>query len=197
MKNLYLLPTDQQSRLVKIKDTFFLTTTDDIPGGTFYNIYITSDEEIGEGDWCLNANKDTIYKKDKYPMDISWDKIILSTDPTLITDGVQTIDDEFLKWFVKNPNCEFVEVKEKSPNEIEKELGIYGHDIGLTENEYSEWLKNGGQLYKIIIPQEEPKEEIQMYSEGEVYELLCHFFDDHVNAQNANIEQWFEQNKKK
>ncbi len=25
MKNLYLLPTDQQSRLVKIKDTFFLT----------------------------------------------------------------------------------------------------------------------------------------------------------------------------
>jgi hypothetical protein len=197
MKNLYLLPTDQPSRLVKIKDTFFLTTTNDIPGGTFYNIYITSDEEIKQGDWCLNANKDTIYKKDKYPMDISWDKIILSTDPTLITDGVQAIDDEFLLWFVKNPNCEFVEVKEKSPNEIEKELGIYGHDIGLTENEYSEWLKNGGQLYKIIIPQEEPKEEMRMYSEGEVYELLCHFFDDHVNAQNANIEQWFEQNKKK
>jgi hypothetical protein len=37
----------------------------------------------------------------------------------------------------------------------------------------------------------------RMYSEGEVYELLCHFFDDHVNAQNANISQWFEQNKKK
>jgi hypothetical protein len=37
----------------------------------------------------------------------------------------------------------------------------------------------------------------RMYSEGEVYELLCQFFDDHVNAQNANISQWFEQNKKK
>ena len=86
-------------------------------------------------------------------------KIILTTDPTLIADGVQEIDNEFLKWFIKNPSCDFIEVKEKSPNEIEKELGIYGHDIGLTENEYSEWLKNGGQLYKIIIPQEEPKQE--------------------------------------
>lgn len=36
-----------------------------------------------------------------------------------------------------------------------------------------------------------------MYSEEEVYELLCHFFDDHVNAKDANITQWFEKNKKK
>ena len=37
-------------------------------------------------------------------------KIILTTDQDLIKDGVQAIDDEFLEWFVKNPNCEFVEV---------------------------------------------------------------------------------------
>ncbi len=37
----------------------------------------------------------------------------------------------------------------------------------------------------------------RMYNEEEVYELLCQFFDDHVNAQDANIAQWFEQNKKK
>jgi hemerythrin len=36
-----------------------------------------------------------------------------------------------------------------------------------------------------------------MYSEEEVYELLCQFFDDHVNAQDANIAKWFEKNKKK
>ena len=47
------------------------------------------------------------------------------------------------------------------------------------------------------LPKGETLEEQRMYSEGEVYELLCHFFDDHVNAQNANISQWFEQNKKK
>jgi hypothetical protein len=38
-------------------------------------------------------------------------KIILTTDPQLIADGVQAIDDEFLEWFVKNPSCERVEVE--------------------------------------------------------------------------------------
>ena len=37
----------------------------------------------------------------------------------------------------------------------------------------------------------------RMYSEEEVYELLCDFFDNHVNCQSANISQWFEQFKKK
>jgi len=173
MKNLYLLPTDQQSRLVKIKDTFFLTTTDDIPGGTFYNIHITNDEEIGEGDWYLDTTVNVIFKNDKLFLNgTGYKKIILSTDPELIADGIQAIDDEFLLWFVKNNSCEFV-VIDWSP---------------LSKNLYG---------WKIIIPQEEPKEEIQMYSEEEVYELLCHFFDDHVNAKDANITQWFEKNKKK
>ena len=39
-------------------------------------------------------------------------KIILTTDQDLIKDGVQSIDDTFLEWFVKNPSCEFVEVYE-------------------------------------------------------------------------------------
>ena len=37
-------------------------------------------------------------------------KIILTTDQELIKDGVQSIDEEFLKWVVKNPSCEEVEV---------------------------------------------------------------------------------------
>jgi hypothetical protein len=49
------------------------------------------------------------------------------------------------------------EVEEKTPDEIKVELNIYGHDIGLTNNEFDEWLKKGGKLYKIIIPQEEHK----------------------------------------
>jgi hypothetical protein len=225
MKNLYLLPTDQQSRLVKIKDTFFLTSTDDIPGGTFYNIHITNDEEIEEGDWYLDTTVNVIFKNDKLFLNgTGYKKIILSTDPELIADGDQTIDDEFLLWFVKMSSCEFV-VIDWSP---------------LSKNLYG---------WKIIIPQEEPKEEKKrhlvepheqetfdeaalkwvfqtnghkwsdnddtagdnygsfiagakwqtqrMYSDSEVYELLCQFFDDHVNAQDANISQWFEQNKKK
>lgn len=35
-------------------------------------------------------------------------KIILTTDQDLIKDDVQTIDDDFLEWFVKNPSYEVV-----------------------------------------------------------------------------------------
>ena len=35
--------------------------------------------------------------------------IILTTDQDLIADGIQSIDDEFLEWFVKNPSCEYVD----------------------------------------------------------------------------------------
>jgi hypothetical protein len=45
----------------------------------------------------------TSYKKTHF-------KIILTTDQELIKDGVQVIDDEFLKWFVKNPSCEDIEI---------------------------------------------------------------------------------------
>jgi len=108
MKNLYLLKTDQPSRLVKIKDTFFLTTTDDIPGGTFYNIHITSDKKIEKGNWCYSI-RDKCINRCENPIPaleeaLQYKVIILTTDPTLIADGVQAIDDEFLLWFVKNSN---------------------------------------------------------------------------------------------
>ena len=138
MKNIHILPTDQPSRLVKIKDTFFLTTTDDIPGGTFYNIHITNDEEIGEGDWYLDTTVNVIFKNDKLFLNgTGYKKIILTTDQKLIPDGVQVIDDEFLKWFVKNPSCEFVEVNKK----------------------LVEFPLTFKMMYKIIIPQDEPKQE--------------------------------------
>lgn len=95
-------------------------------------LFITSEEEIKEGDWCimtndygdnylvrvislkciggkeirvqllLNNQENTTLKK-------NCKKIILTTDPDLIKDGVQAIDDEFLELFVKNPTCEVVE----------------------------------------------------------------------------------------
>lgn len=142
MKNIHILPTDQPSRLVKVKDTFFITSSADIPGGTFYNIYITSDEELPYDDsifatgafYHRDAAKDIrIITKDTFhPNPKFCSRIILTTDPTIIADGVQAIDDEFLKWFVKNPTCEFVEVQK--------------------------WTNYSEVKYKIIIPQEEPKQ---------------------------------------
>lgn len=152
MKNIHIIPTDQPSRLVKIKDTFFITSSVDIPGGTFYNIYITSDEEIKKGDWYLNIEEKNgiknpfygkLYKANQSIGKVSLDylvnnlkKIILSTDPTLIADGVQAIDDEFLKWFVKNSSCEFINVEKEELKSIYnpnyKDFTTEGYGIYLT-----------------------------------------------------------------
>jgi hypothetical protein len=104
------------------------------------NIYITSEEEIKEGDWFYDGDGELCKYTSDYTVDPNtWEdnkKIILTTEKDLIADGVQTIDDEFIEWFVNNPGCEYVEVKVEF--------------IQTPDN-----LKDGF-YYKIIIPQEEP-----------------------------------------
>ena len=84
-----------------------------------------------------------IYFKD------SCKKIILTTDQDLIKDGVQAIDDEFIEWFVKNPCCEEVEVESKVIKD-----GVWTDLKG-----YVELPTIHSIIHKIIIPQEEPKQE--------------------------------------
>jgi hypothetical protein len=164
MKNIFVLPTDKPSRLVKIKDTFFLTSTDDIPGGTFYNIYITSNEEISgleNNIWVYNNGRVWLWentmalRSNNKPK-----KIILTTDQDLIKDGVQTIDDEFLEWFVNNPSCEEVEVEKDKHlfcshcNELHSSFSD-GVNCDVCRKQSQPYLKIF--RYKIIIPQEELK----------------------------------------
>ena len=106
MKNLHVLPTDCPSRLrYNIKTKIwelneFPKYHTDIK--STHNIYITSEEEIKMQDWFIDD-------KYKQPMKyfgegsllISSKKIILTTDPDLIKNGVQAIDAEFLEWFKK------------------------------------------------------------------------------------------------
>ena len=176
MKNIHIISTDKPSRLhySKIQNSYGYilkqipsTCNDGLLSGQ-RNIYITSDEEIKEGDWgfdglhifkCLKpfiANETTSGKnipcfyieldgKSNTFHETSYiKKIILTTDQELIKDGVQAIDDEFLEWFVKNPSCDLVEVKKV---EFEVDMGLGDSCI-----EY-------GFYYKIIIPKEEPKQE--------------------------------------
>ena len=153
MKNIHILPTDKPSRLFDDGIEFYLGELKDRKGhpATSYNIYITSDEEIKDGDYYIHGGRlhkhlgkkciDVLTNKE-YPQsrfinkDSVFKKIILTTDQDLIKDGIQAINDEFLEWFVKNPSCEKVKVKPLLSN-------------------------NGRALfgYKIIIPKEEPKKE--------------------------------------
>jgi hypothetical protein len=166
MKNLHLIPTDKQSRLCYVicteKSTLTLFEDAMDKASRFFpqHIYITSDDEIKEGDWVINPYTEYPYKADykvvenfKQTKDFHIKKIILTTDQDLIADGVQVIDDTFLEWFVKNPNCEEVEV------EIET-TSIQLPQQQLSENSYDlafRWINK--KVYKIIIPQEEPKQE--------------------------------------
>jgi hypothetical protein len=217
MKNIHLLPTDKPSRIYLIKSNNRLGISSDNPectknfgNGTTQNqhIYITSSSEIKEGDWCLLDNNVGISNILIFQSLLFYTgrckKIILTTDQDLINDGVQAIDDDFLEWFVNNPSFEEVKVAD-----LWKEGNPAAHDS-----------------YQIIIPKDEPKQETleeaaeryskrssasvfqeahkrdfiaggnfqaeRMYSEEEVLQLLrkAHFVQQ-------NIEEWFEQFKKK
>jgi len=142
MKNIHLLPTENPSRLWynNLSDTDeLLLSIVEVETSNNQHIYITSDEEIKEGDFFYLDDMDVMFKckrKGQATQDVK--KIILTTDQDLISDGVQAIDDEFLEWFVKNPSCEFVEW---SSEKIE----------GSFDGEYWKYK------YGTVIPQEEPK----------------------------------------
>jgi hypothetical protein len=152
MKNIHVLPSPKPSSLFKVSNELKLTRKYDVYNGSAYqHIYITSDEEIKEGNWYLSTLQNTIDKcediiSQKNVNLSSWlKKVILSTDQDLIKDGVQAIDDEFLEWFVKNPSCEEVEV-------IKEQHNVF---VGM---KVLPMIPN----YKIIIPKEEPKQEIEL-----------------------------------
>jgi hypothetical protein len=115
MKNIHILKTDKPTSLFIIEGKLYNYHKPQQCDGVDkinVNIYITSDEEIKEGDWLLNLNGIFKVKPNYINCNPTYKKIILTTDTDLIKDGVQAIDDEFLEWFVKNQSCESVEVEE-------------------------------------------------------------------------------------
>ena len=168
-RNLWIIPTDKPSRLFncfgKLEIGDYVTTRENLQVAN-QNIYITNDEEIKEGDYCISHlniidegkihNSQTIFNpktKEHLILLQSCKKIILTTDTDLIQDGVQAIDDEFLIWFINNSSCEVVKIE---TFEVEDYIGFAGHTSYPTF--YNE--------YKIIIPKEEPKQEKLTYTES-------------------------------
>jgi hypothetical protein len=153
MKNIYLLHTETPSRLfIDLKGKLmFNTDWTEIPIGRINQyIYITSDEKPKDGDWCFNPKTNKTTKVGHHGhYGYSSKKIILTIDPDLIKEGVQDIKNEFLEWFVKNPSCEWVEV------EIKPMFPMYSTFIESIDNPPF----YGNLERKIIIPQEEPKQE--------------------------------------
>jgi hypothetical protein len=152
MKNIHLIQTDKISRLCFVKSTedssfyLFKHAIKKSPNFTPHNLYITSDEEIKEGNWIYDIELDRVEKCQHSGTFKNWKKIILTTDKGLIKNRVQAINDEFLEYFVNNPDCEFVEIYQDTKN----------------YNGF-EWHSE----YRIFIPQEEPKQETTLEEAAE------------------------------
>ena len=141
MKNVFVLPTDKPSRVYLIKSNNRLGITSTNPeymenfgsGTQNQHLYITSDEEIKDC-FVINIHTNQVYFLDGYyGMQPRTKKIILTTDGDLIKEGIQSIDDEFLNWFVQNPSCE--------------EIGV------LTNNmKNADYIEVAERLYKYINP---------------------------------------------
>jgi len=203
MKNIFIIATDQPSRLWI--DTITSKLVLDKEPNTLHNqhIYITSDEEIKEGvnQWYLDKFLNKPRNSGGAQYGEKQNIIILSTDPTLIKDGVQAIDDEFLEWFVKNPGCEFVETQKTQ--HVSYETNYNGRTTPLYK-----WV------YKIIIPKEKQKqylinmmqddEELGLYEEPkqstleEAAEKYAKQQDENVNcdARESEITYHFENGAK-
>jgi len=171
------------------------------------NIYITNDEEIKEGDYCINLAHNIIVK----PTDAEWAnsnqknlKKVILTDQYI--DGIQTVDNDTLEFLIKNQSCEWVEV-------VKGFADGTGYGYNFVD-------------YKIIIPKQEPKQETleqfmatlpyyghcnheylegveegakwqaeRMYSEEEVKLIISEALQSALVT--VDLEQWFEQFKKK
>ena len=148
MKNIHVIPTDKLTKISVFtaldksqKMVFNKDIHDTMSFSINQNIYITSDEEIKKGDWYYDTTVSVVFKNDKFFLNgVGYEKIILTTNQDLIKNDVQAIDDEFLEWFVKHPECEEVKIN------YDKDVFPYGVDKA-----------KGYGWYKIIIQTEEPK----------------------------------------
>lgn len=172
MKNLYLINTKAPSRLDEFGGQWFLSDTPEA-GLRNYNIYITSDETIKEGHWVITPTNDIIqWAKVFQP---NGEKIILTTDPKLIDDGIQPIGDDFLEWFVNNPKCEFVEVS-------------YIEDVDFFNYDYSYYqitIPPFTESLTITTPVENNKQELNLFEYMDWYAI------DVMKGCNLNAKEWF------
>lgn len=139
MKNIFLIPTPDESRIAVKSDGLLFLTNHPYPNSPKFanhHIYITKNEDIKEGveQWYLDKVLNEPYNSGGAQYSSKQDVIVLTDDKKLIADGVQPIPDDFLEWFVDNQTCETIEVVYEPKNYLD--------------------VKEGWEY--IIIPKEEP-----------------------------------------
>jgi hypothetical protein len=163
MKNIHIIPTDKLTGIFELNNGLHFSITNKVRHGVHkgYHIYITSNEDPKNKDYYWDENKLKVKRyfesRESFPSLLHRFKVILTTDPELIADGVQAIDDEFIQWFVKNPRCEEVKLEKEHDDTVPylkmryikpyRILSEYKkHSLSLPD----EWAKIAYKIYKSI-----------------------------------------------
>ena len=160
MKNIFLIPTPKESRLWRYLDSNKLRfdnistpNSNECTKCSNEYVYITSDSKFVRDEYITDGIE--VMKATPKLVDAQglvdrrdWKKILMTTDPELIKDGVHPIGEDFLKWFVENPTCIKVEVVYGLFNPMGRQVDP--NDLGQNHSKCV-WK------YKIITTKEEPK----------------------------------------
>lgn len=228
MGNLFMLPTENLTQIgiskITNRVTYNKNKHDTLAWFNNQNLYITSDEEPQNNEWCLVDDKEV----EKYCVPLSkhrYRKIVLTTDEKLIKEGIQSIETSFLVWFTNNSDCKFVEVKREIKKEYVDDQDAYGYDVPVYKipipNET--WLEKHDNLETAkqleveakelceeeqersititnINKQETPEEE-KFYSQTEMEDIVkktinqfCTYFSDSFREKVTS--EWIEKSKK-
>jgi hypothetical protein len=165
-KNIHVLKTDKPSRLWvnNLLQGKLELSEEVLPYNTSQNIYITSDEEIKEDEYYLGQDNNIYCLVTS--VNFKGKKIILTTDGDLIKEGVQSIDDEFLQWYIKNPSCE--EVDYCNWNEYYK----------ITPKEEPKQETTADYIDRHIVEAMVEVAKQKMYSEEEVINIIYKIYDE-------------------
>jgi len=123
MKNIFLIPTPNESRLWRDLDSNKLTFTNlsnpnsnECTKCSNEYVYITSDEKFIRDEYITDGLE--VIKATPKLVDAQglvdrrgWKKIVMTNDLELIGEGIQQIGEKFFEWLVLNPYCKEVEVR--------------------------------------------------------------------------------------
>jgi len=163
MKNIFLIPTPNESRLWRDLDSNKLTfenlsrpNSNECTKCSNEYVYITTDskfvrdEYITDGIEVIKATPKLVNAQGLVDRR-DWKKIVMTNDLELIEGGVQQIGDLFFRWFVLNPTCEEVEVVYGLFNPMGRQVDP--NDLGQNHSKCV-WK------YKIITTKEEQKQHL-------------------------------------
>ena len=163
MKNIFLIPTDKESRLWRDLDSNKLRfdnistpNSNECTKCSNEYVYITSDEKFVRDEYITDGLE--VIKATPKLVDAQglvdrrdWKKIVMTNDLELIEDGIQQIGDLFFRWFVLNPYCKEVEVVYGLFNPMGRQVDP--NDLGQNHSKCV-WK------YKIITTKEEQKQHL-------------------------------------